>query len=940
MKKIYLLFLISLCTLVARAQKNGSLRGLLYDSVAKQPVASATITILKKKDSALVTFTMSDSKGRFEITGLADGDYRMLITHINYHGSSKSITLNEAGRNKDLGNVIMHDAAQVLNEVVVTAEAPPVTLIGDTVQYNAGSFKTPPNANVEQLLKKMPGIQVEKDGTIKAQGQEVKRVMVDGKEFFGTDPKIATRNLPSDAIDKVQVYDKSSDAAQLTGFDDGNSEKTINLKLKKDKKKGLFGKATVGGGNEGRYEGRFNVNSFKGARQLSVIGMGNNTNAEGFSFMDMLSFSGGLNNVSRGGGGITISSNDPSIGGFAGGNNNNSMRTIWGGGINYNNIIGNNTDFTSSYFYNRYSPRIDKETRQQNFLSDGSVLNRLTNSLTNNINNSHKLNLSADIKLDSFHSIKISPSLGYQSTDNSNYSEYETRRQNNSLTNQGFNNSKSASDGYNFRNDILFRKRFRTRGRTFSLSLQTNLNASDGDGTQLSVNKFFNPDGSLLRTDSIDQRNNNSSDLRSYNARAVYTEPIVKNSLLEFSMSNSFSKSTSEKTTWDYNRLNGKYDAVNNDLSNHYENTYGYTNAGIRWRSQFKKWNFAAGANWQKAELEGNIIAGTKDSVISQTFYNILPSARFQYNFTRYKNLQINYTASTNQPSMSQLSPVPDISNPLNIKDGNPDLKQEYTHMATINFMSVNPFRNKNLFAFFTVRQTNNKIVNYDTINALGIKRTRPVNVDGVYNVNGTVSVGLPVNFLKGTVNISSGIGYDKGKQFVNGVGNTINTLTFGPSVRLDMSPTNKFDLSFNAGINYNKSKYSLQSSLNTEYFSQNYGADVNWQLPKSFYFSTDFTYTVNNRLADGFNLRVPLWNASISKQFLRYNRGELKLTAFDLLNENVNISRSSNQNYIEDSRIKTLQQYFLLSFTYSLSKMGLGSAMPAGGSMRMMRDR
>lgn len=938
MKKIYLLLIISLCTLVTQAQKNGSLKGLLYDSVAKQPVASATITILKKKDSALVTFTMSDSKGRFEITGLADGDYRMLITHVNYHGSSKSITLNEADRNKDLGNVLLHDAAQVLNEVVVTAEAPPVTLIGDTVQYNAGSFKTPPNANVEQLLKKMPGIQVEKDGTIKAQGQEVKRVMVDGKEFFGTDPKIATRNLPSDAIDKVQVYDRSSDAAQLTGFDDGNSEKTINLKLKKDKKKGLFGKATVGGGNEGRYEGRFNVNSFKGARQLSVIGMGNNTNAEGFSFMDMLSFSGGLNNVSRGGGGITISSNDPSIGGFAGGNNNNSIRTIWGGGINYNNIIGNNTDFTSNYFYNRYSPRIDKETRQQNFLSDGSMLNRLTNSLTNNINNSHKLNLSADIKLDSFHSIKISPSLGYQSTDNSTYSEYETRRQNNSLTNQGFNNSQSTSDGYNFRNDILFRKRFRTRGRTFSLSLQTNLNASDGEGTQLSVNKFFNPDGSPLRTDSIDQRSSNSSDLRSYNARAVYTEPIVKNSLLEFSVSNSLSKSTSEKTTWDYNKLNGKYDAINEELSNHYENTYGYTNAGIRWRSQFKKWNFAAGANWQKAELEGNIIAGTKDSVISQTFYNILPSARFQYNFTRYKNLQINYTASTNQPSMSQLSPVPDISNPLNIKDGNPDLQQEYTHMATINFMSVNPFRNKNLFAFFTMRQTNNKIVNYDTIDALGVKRTRPVNVDGVYNVNGTVSVGLPVNFLRGTVNISSGVGYDKGKQFINGVGNTINTLTLGPSVRLDMSPTGKFDLSLNAGINYNKSKYSLQSNLNTEYFSQNYGADVNWQLPKSFYFSTEFTYTVNNRLADGFNLRVPLWNASISKQFLRYNRGELKLTAFDLLNENVNISRSSNQNYIEDSRIKTLQQYFLLSFTYSLSKMGLGPAQPAGGGIRIMR--
>lgn len=938
MKKIYLLLVISLCTLVTQAQKNGSIKGLLYDTLAKQPVASATITVLKKKDSALVTFTMSDSKGRFEITGLADGEYRLLITHVNYHGSSKSITVNEAARDKDLGNVIMRDAAQVLDEVVVTAEAPPVTLIGDTVQYNAGSFKTPPNANVEQLLKKMPGIQVEKDGTIKAQGQEVKRVMVDGKEFFGTDPKIATRNLPSDAVDKVQVYDRASDAAQLTGFDDGNSEKTINLKLKKDKKKGLFGKASVGGGTEGRYEGRFNVNSFKGARQLSVIGLGNNTNAEGFSFMDMLSFSGGGGNVTRSGNAISITSTDPSVAGFAGVNNNNSIRTIWGGGINYNNIIGTKTDFTSNYFYNRYSPRIEKEVKQQNFLPDGSTLDRLSNSLTNNINNSHKLNLSADIKLDSFHSIKISPSFGYQSTDNSNYSEYETRRQDNSLTNRGFSNTQSTSDGYNFRNDILFRKKFRTRGRTFSLSLQTNLNASDGEGAQLSVNEFFNPDGSPVRTDSLNQRNSNSSDQRSYNVRAVYTEPVVKNSLLEFSVSNSLSKSTSEKTTWDYNTVNGKYDAVNEQLTNNYENTYGYTNAGIRWRSQFKNWNFAVGANWQKADLEGNIIVGTKDSLISQTFYNILPTARFQYNFTRYKNLQINYNASTNQPSMTQLSPVPDISNPLNIRDGNPDLQQEYTHMATINFMSVNPFKNKNLFAFFNIRQTNNKIVNYDTINALGVKRSRPVNVDGVYNISGSVSVGLPVRFLKGTINIASNLGYDKNKQFVNGVGNTIKTLTLGPVLRLDMNPTDKFDVSLNAGINYNNSKYSLQTNQDAEYFSQNYGADINWQLPASFYFSTEFTYTVNNRLTDGFNLRVPLWNASISKQFLRYNRGELKLSAFDLLNENVNVSRSSNQNYIEDSRIKTLQRYFMLSFTYSLSKMGLGPAGGGGGPIRIMR--
>ena len=938
MKKIYLLLLICFYALVSQAQKNGSIKGILYDSVAKQPVTSATITVLQKKDSSLVTFTMTDNKGHFDITGLGNGEYRLLITHVNYHNNSKQFTIDDANKNRDLGNVIMHNTAQLLDEVVVTAEAPPVTLIGDTVQYNAGSFKTPPNANVEQLLKKLPGVKVEKDGTVKAQGQEVKRVLVDGKEFFGTDPKIATRNLPSDAVDKVQVYDRSSDAAQLTGFDDGNSEKTINLKLKKDKKKGLFGKASVGGGTNDRYEGRFNVNSFKGARQLSVIGMGNNTNAEGFSFMDMLNFSGELNRMRQNGGGsITLSGSDAAMGAAAG-NNNSSIRTIWGGGLNYNNIIGNSTEFTSNYFYNRYNPKIEKSSQQQYILPDGSNLFRTENSLSNNINNSHRLNLGADIRLDSFHSIKISPSLGYQQTDNSVNSQYETRSQNNILANQGFSNNQSSSTAYNFRNDILFRKRFRTRGRTFSLSLQTTWNEGDGDGSLMSINQFFNPDGSPLRTDSINQRNDNTSDLRSYNVRAVYTEPIIKKSLLELSISNSNSKSTSNKTTYDFNKLNGKFDQLNPLLSNDFENTYGYTNAGVRWRSQFKKFNFAVGANWQKAELEGKIIAGAKDSLISKTFTNILPNARFQYNFTKFKNLQINYSAATNQPTMSQLQPIPDVSNPLNIRDGNPGLKQEYSHVATINFMSVDPFRNKNLFSYFMIRQTNNKIVNYDTINAQGIKRTKPVNVNGVYNISGSVSLGLPARFLKGTVNISSNLGYDKSKQFINGSGNTISTYSAGPELRLDMSPVNTFDVSLIAGINYNKSHYSLQSGLDALYLSQNYEADISWQLPKSFYFNTEFTYTVNNKLANGFNLRVPLWNAYISKQFLKFNRGELKLSVFDLLNENVNISRSSNQNYIEDSRTKTLQRFFMLSFTYSLSKNGLGNAAAGPGTMIRMR--
>ena len=938
MRKIFLLLLLACLTTTLLAQKNGSVNGVAFDTISKQPVAAATVTVLERKDSSLVTFTMTGSDGRFELKGLANGDYRLMITHVSYHNSNKFFSITEANKTAELGNLIMNDKAKVLEEVVLAAEAPPVTLINDTIQYNAGSFKVQPNASVEQLLKKLPGVKVEKDGTIKAQGEKVNRVLVDGKEFFGNDPKVATKNLPADAVDKVQVYDKQSDQATLTGFEDGNYEKTINLKLKKDKKKGMFGKVNAGVGNKERYEGKFNVNSFKGARQFSAIGMGNNTNAEGFSFMDILNFSGELARMQRGGGGninINISGEDAAAMGINGGGRNNGINTAWGGGLNYNNIIGSKLDFQSNYFYNRYNPNQESHIQRQYFLPDSSYFYN-QNSFADNLNNSHRFNLNTLYRVDSMNSIRITPSFSYQTTNNRSQTDYQTLSEDKVLTNEGFSNNTSATKGYNFRNDITWRKKFARKGRTFSLSLQTSLNESDGDGSLSSINSFYYPNGSLLKRDTLNQQSTTKGDLKGYNARAVYTEPVWKRSLLEFSVSKSNTKSTSEKLTHDYNKLNGKYDQLNNTLSNDFENTYGYINAGIRIRTQKKKYSYAVGANWQQAELEGKITTGVKDSLISKTFRNILPNARFQYNFTRFKSFSLSYNTSTNQPGMSQLQPVPDNSNSLNIREGNPDLKQEFNHTAQVHLTLVSPYKNKNLFMFLTAQATQNKIVNYDSINSLGVKRTKPVNVNGVYNINSSISYSMPVRFLKGTVEVSSNTGVFKTKQFINTVGNDIRTFSVGPELRLDMNPTEKLNVGVGAGFNYNKTKYSLQSALNTNYLSQEYNASLDWEMPKGFFFATDFMYTINSQRAAGFNTKVPLWNASISKQMLKFNRGELKLSARDLLNKNVGISRNTNNNYIEDSKVLTLRQFFLLSFTYSLSKTGLNNA-GSGGGMRII---
>lgn len=941
MRKYYLLLLLIFFTTIVSAQKNGSVKGIAFDTISKQTVAGATITVLEKKDSSLVTFTMAGNDGRFTVTGLANGEYRLMVSHINYYNSNTYFKISDENKSADLGNLVMNDKSKVLEEVVIAAEAPPVTLVGDTIQYNAGSFKVQPNANVEQLLKKLPGVKVEKDGTIKAQGEKVTKVLVDGKEFFGNDPKIATKNLPADAVDKVQVYDKQSDQAQLTGFEDGNSEKTINLKLKKDKKKGMFGKVNAGAGNKERYEGKFNLNSFKGARQFSAIGMGNNTNAEGFSFMDILNFTGELARMQKGmsgGGGdinISVSSDDAAALGMNVGGSNSGINTAWGGGLNYNNIIGNKLDFQSNYFYNRLNPNRESHVQRQYFLPDSSYYYN-QNSFSDNLNNSHRFNLNTLYQIDSFNSIRITPSFSYQKTNNRSKTDYQTLSEDRLLTNEGFSNNTAANEGYNFRNDIIWSKRFKRKGRTFSLTLQTSLNESNGDGSLSSINNFYNPNGTLLRRDTLNQLNNSTSDMKSYNVRAVYTEPLWRRSLLELSAGKSNSKSTAQKETFDYNKNNGKYDKLNNFLTNDFENTYGYSNAGLRIRTQRKKYNYSIGANWQLADLEGKIISDTKDSLISKTFRNILPNARFQYNFSRFKSVSVNYSTSTNQPSMAQLQPVPDNSNSLNIKEGNPDLKQEYTHAIQTRVNLINPYKNKNLFLFMNMQSTQNKIVNYDSINQEGIKRTRPVNVNGVYNLNSQLSYSMPARFLKGSIELSTSAGVFKTKQFINGVGNNIRTITIGPDIRIDMNPTDKLNLALGAGLNYNKTKYSLQSALNTDYLSQDYSASVDWELPKGFFMSTDFMYTINSQRAAGFNTKVPLWNASISKQMLKFNRGELKFSARDLLNRNVGISRNTNNNYIEDSRVLTQRQFFLLSFTYSLSKVGLNNE-GGGGNIRII---
>ncbi|HEX6180715.1 MAG TPA: carboxypeptidase regulatory-like domain-containing protein, partial [Chitinophagaceae bacterium] len=464
MKSIYLV-LISLCLLSLQtvAQNNGHVKGQLMDTASRQPLANATITVMQAKDSSLVTFSRSNNSGAFDVRFLAKGNYRLLISHIGFRNYSKFFEITEEKKEIDLGFIAMGSNSAMLDEVSVVQEKAPVTIKNDTIEFNAGSFKTKPNAVVEDLLKKLPGVQVDKDGKIKANGEEVKKVLVDGKEFFGNDPKMATKNLPADIVDKVQVFERKSDQSQFTGFDDGNSEKTINLTVKPEKKHGLFGRVTAGAGNKERYQGNLNINQFKGQRQVSAIGMANNTNKQGFSFMDILNFQGGLGGPGGGGGGRVVMDMASSGGGslpMQGMGPTNSITTTWAGGLNFNDRWGSNLDVSGSYFYNRIQDRMEQKTTRD-YVSPTNPFHYFKNSVTSRRNENHRVNVIADQKIDSFNSIRFTSSANVQQGLSLSNNSYSSEAAKGGLLNRGVSSNNNKSDGFSWNNSALWRHRFK-----------------------------------------------------------------------------------------------------------------------------------------------------------------------------------------------------------------------------------------------------------------------------------------------------------------------------------------------------------------------------------------------------------------------------------------------------------------------------------------------
>ncbi len=923
-----LIFLASFLFLTSMSfAQNFQVQGTIMDSSAKRALPYATVSLVRAKDSSLVSFARSNEEGGFVIKNIAAGRYLLSISYVGYQqqwvafktGNNPSLNLN---------NIYLEDASKV-STVTVTARRPPVVINGDSIEFNSENFKTVPNAVVEDMLKKMPGIEVDKSGAITVNGKSVTKVYVNGKEFFTGDPKMATKNLPADAVDKIQVYDRKSDQAMFTGIDDGNEETAINIKTKKDRKQSTFGKINGSGGTPSRFDGQGNINRINNDQQFSIIGTANNTNRQNFSNVDMSSFSGGGGGGGRGGGGMTLQINN---GGGSDANTQGVANTYSLGG-NYSDVLN---DKKMDFNANANVSDIERNNISKSFtqnLTPGNLFNRNSTSNTTTRNEQQRIGLTIDNKVSESFSFKYTPNITNQHNTSFGTSTSSTLLPDGTLTNATNTNSSSITDAVNLTNTLLLRKKFAKKGRTLSSTITQGYNNSSSNSSQYTDQLIYNL-GIKTKDSLIDQKNNRKGLTESYSANLVYTEPLGKTSLLEFNTFLNKNIGSTSKKVFDKNTSTNLYDALNTKLTNEYSSEYTYAGGGMNYRLNQKKYNFSTGFSLQDAMLNG--MNTSVNSKIQHDFKDILPSAMFVYNFSQTQNFRFNYRTSTNQPSLTQLQPVLDQSNINNQTIGNPDLKRSYTNNINISYFSTKILAQRNFFALLNAQIVNNAIINYDSILPSRAILSKPVNANGSYRVSATTNYGFGVKQIYSRFNFGLNGSINNNLSYSSGLLNTTLVKSVGPSFTYTYSLDEVLDINLTARHTYSNTNNALNAALNTNYLTRIYGADVTNYLPFEIVLNQSLNYTINEGRAPGYNTAVPIWNASFSKFFMKNKRAELKFSAFDILNKNAGISRNVSQSQIVDQSYNVINQYFLVGFTYSLQKSGLTGNTGGGGGPRM----
>ena len=938
MNKLHAIFLL---LLTATAVFGQSLSGTVTDA-KNEPLIGVTVRLTSLPDSNTRRGLVTDVDGRFLFDNLPSGAYRLQASYIGFTPTSQTVRV-DTGQNKPL-RIALREAARQLNEVVVKGKIVSAEQKGDTLQFNADAYKVNRDAQAEDLLKKMPGVDMT-GGNVTVQGETVKEVLVDGKPFFGDDPTIALRNLPAEVIAKIEIFDRQSDQSQFTGVNDGNTIKTINIVTRPDKRNGQFGKVYAGVGTGGAYNAGGSVNLFDGDRRISIIGQSNDINQQNFSSQDLLGVQGssggrGGGGGSRGGGGGRGGRGGGSGGGSGGGatdnflvGQQNGINTTNSFGINYSDKWGEKLTVRGSYFFNQSQNRNEQSllrTYYQN--ADDSTQTYREQSAGNSTNINHRLNFRFDYAFDKNNSLLITPRLSFQTNTSNSLTNSDTRL-GDGLLNQSDNTYSARNQGYTFNNTLLFRHRFETRGRTFSVNIGTALNDKTALSTLASQNEFFQAD---TTRQVIDQRTNTASNGYQWSAGLNYTEPLGKG-IMQFSYNAGLNHSNADRFTYRLNPASDTYDQLDSLLSNRFDNDYLTQRAGVGYNLGGKTLRLSASLNLQRADLQSDQLF-PRVGEVNRTFTNLLPTVFADYRFTDDQRLRFTYRTSTDAPSISQLQNVLNNTNPLQQTIGNPDLKQSYTHALSVRFTKTSVQKANNFVGLLSLNYTKDPIgsslfiaeragvvpgITSSTGAPIflqqGTQLTRPVNTDPALTSRAFVSFGTPITPIKTNLNLNISLIYNQTPSLINGVVNRANTVGVSQGVVLSSNISEKIDFTLSYNYGYNKVMNSLQPELNTAYNTQAVGGNIVWNAWKGLVLRSDVNYQRYAGLSTGFNQQFALWNASIAQRFLKNQNGELKLSVFDLLNQNTSVSRSFSETYLEDNRSLVLKQYFMLTFTYNL---------------------
>ena len=926
--------LIGLSSSALLAQ-NHTLRGTIADSTGGA-MPGTTVVLLDAADSTLLKFGLTNGEGVFSFPNIRDGRYILQLSYLGYQNYMVPITLTpQDPAVRDLGRLSLEEKNVELGGVTIEADIVPIVFKKDTIEYNADAFRVQEGDKVEDLLRKMPGMEVDAEGNVTAHGEKVEKVLVDGKEFFGDDPKMATRNLPAKAVDKVQVFDKKSDAATFTGVDDGSRVRTINLKLKDDYKQGLFGTAEGGvGGNEEldplRWKGRISVNSFKKNTQLSLLGVANNINEQGFSFQDYIDFMGGMASSMRSLGGMDGS------GASLLSNLNNGNVTSGSGGLNFNWTPSNNTRFSSNYLFSGIQNVAHRDLTKVNLFESGSfntveANDQFSESMT------HRVNLQLDQNIDSMQGLTFKATGRYQDGSNTSDDIRQNLLAGGNLLNATTSAFGSEGDSWTGTGTAQYKRKFSKVGRSVIVEGNAEISEDNSDGSLDSRYLVYQYDPVFgIDTTSLLQDQLKRTEKLKYSGKVNYTEPIGKRSYLEANLGHNYTLNGNTKNFFDLDGLGGS--SLNETLSNEFENTYTTERGGVSFQTGGEKGRVTVSLDGEYAHLRGNLI--TQDTIIEKTFVNPLPGLRYQYQFGQGKRLGFSYSTNVNEPTGQQLSPLVDNSDPTRLSVGNPDLRAEYAHAIRANYFHFDRFTFINIFGRLTGTYTQNKITDAVSFDSNFVQLIRPVNVARDIRANANFGINVPIKPLGIKVNLDLGGNYNRGLVFVNSVLSDIDRLGYNAAFSISNRTKTKLDATIGIRLSQTTTSYAINENLNQKFGTQALFGDFTWDITPKWVLNSSFNG--NLFVGDAFDEAqfVPVWNAYLMRYLLPSNKIQVKLYAFDILNRNSGVNRTADVNYVQEEVYRTLTRYVMLSIGYSIQgfQKQQSGMMGPGGGRGMMR--